>query len=309
MTSIIGRLEDWARAGMPTTPERVAWAEHYVREESLAAIRGNFIPSHPREPRPSITLSSHFYCPRQLHLKVSGKDVEDVAPRTYNTWATGRLVEITVVARMILAGLPLLSPIFGTNTQMRLYLDLPAGELRGSLDVVLAAELMDGPACGAEELDRYADAKRPIIICDVKSMAGYGFDRSVADGAVGNTFGYEDQLQNYALAAEQAGLKVSGLWFLIHKKDTGHEAQIPCPRSPGQAAMVNAALLAATSAPLPPRPDWATVKVVKAPGGAVEQIEDVRCGYCACRAACWPGFKQVIVSGKPVHRKPVETNA
>lgn len=306
MTAIISRLEDWVRAGMPTTPERVAWAEKYRQAEALASLRANFIPSHPSEPRPAITLSSHFYCPRQLWLKREGRAVEDVAPRTYNNWDVGRAVECSVNSRMILAGLPLLSPRFGSDQQMRLWLDLPSGALRGSLDVVLASGLMDRLATEAE-LEAY---KGPIVICDVKSMADYGFDRCVADGAVGNTFGYEDQLRNYALASQQAGWAVESLWFIIHKKSTGHEAQIPCPM-PDEAhkGYLSRAVLEATSSQLPERPSWATVKVVKAPGGAVEQIEDVRCGYCACRAACWPGFEQKVVSGKPVYRKPVETSA
>ena len=307
MTSIIGRLEDWVRAGRRSTPERIAWAEKYRQAEALASLRANFIPSIAAEPRPSITLSSHFYCPRQLWLKRNGKSEEDVAPRTYNTWDTGRAVECSVVSRLILAGLPLLSPAFGSDSQMRLWLSLPSGELRGSLDVVLASELMDGPEASEAELEAYAEARRPVIICDVKSMADYGFDRCVEDRAVGNTFGYEDQLRNYATAAEDAGFRVDSLWFLIHKKSTGHEAQIPCPLpDAAHRALISEALRVATSDPLPPRPSWATVKVVRAPGGAVEQIEDVRCGYCACRAACWPGFEQKVVSGKPVYRRPLE---
>lgn len=303
MTAIISRLEDWVRAGMPSSPERIAWAEKYRQAEALASLRGNFIPSIAAEPRPAITLSSHFYCPRQLWLKREGKAEEDVAPRTYNTWDTGRLVECSIVSRMILAGFPMLSPRFGSAEQMRLWLDLPTGATRGSLDVVLAADLMDRVASEAE-LFAY---KGPVIICDVKSMADYGFDRCVEDGSVGNTFGYEDQLRNYAMAAAQSGWQVASLWFLIHKKSTGHEAQIPCPMpDSAHLSYISRAILEATSSQLPERPPWAKVKVVKAPGGAVEQIEDVRCGYCPARAACWPGFEQKIVSGKPVYRKPME---
>lgn len=301
---IVDRLEDWARAGMPTTPERLEWARAYVREEAEAAMLGNYAPSVDREERPDITLSSHFYCPRQLWLKRDGKADEDVAPRTYNTWFTGRVVEASVVCRMILAGLPMLTPAWGGTRQRRTALDLGGGALRGSIDLLLAADLMGQPPASREELAAY---KGPVILGDVKSMSDYGFDEAVRDRSVGNTFGYEDQLNNYRLGLEVEGLRVEAAVFVIHKKSTGHEAEILCPERADQVTAMRVAYGKATGAQLPDRPEWATVKVVKSPkDGTVEQIENVRCGYCPCRAACWPGFEQSIVSGRPVYRRPLE---
>lgn len=301
---IVDRLEDWARAGMPTTPERLEWARAYVREEAEAAMLGNYAPSVDREERPDITLSSHFYCPRQLWLKRDGKADEDVAPRTYNTWFTGRVVEASVVCRMILAGLPMLTPAWGGTRQRRTALDLGGGALRGSIDLLLAADLMGQPPASREELAAY---KGPVILGDVKSMSDYGFDEAVRDRSVGNTFGYEDQLNNYRLGLEAEGLRVEAAVFVIHKKSTGHEAEILCPERADQVTSMRVAYGKATGAQLPDRPEWATVKVVKSPkDGTVEQIENVRCGYCPCRAACWPGFEQSIVSGRPVYRRPLE---
>lgn len=301
---IVDRLEDWARAGMPTTPERLEWARAYVREEAEAAMLGNYAPSVDREERPDITLSSHFYCPRQLWLKRDGKADEDVAPRTYNTWFTGRVVEASVVCRMILAGLPMLTPAWGGTRQRRTALDLGGGALRGSIDLLLAADLMGYPPASREELAAY---KGPVILGDVKSMSDYGFDEAVRDRSVGNTFGYEDQLNNYRLGLEVEGLRVEAAVFVIHKKSTGHEAEILCPERADQVTAMRVAYGKATGAQLPDRPEWATVKVVKSPkDGTVEQIENVRCGYCPCRAACWPGFEQSIVSGRPVYRRPLE---
>lgn len=301
---IVDRLEDWARAGMPTTPERLEWARAYVREEAEAAMLGNYAPSVDREERPDITLSSHFYCPRQLWLKRDGKADEDVAPRTYNTWFTGRVVEASVVCRMILAGLPMLTPAWGGTRQRRTALDLGGGALRGSIDLLLAADLMGYPPASREELAAY---KGPVILGDVKSMSDYGFDEAVRDRSVGNTFGYEDQLNNYRLGLEAEGLRVDAAVFVIHKKSTGHEAEILCPERADQVTSMRVAYGKATGAQLPDRPEWATVKVVKSPkDGTVEQIENVRCGYCPCRAACWPGFEQSIVSGRPVYRRPLE---
>lgn len=301
---IVDRLEDWARAGMPTTPERLEWARAYVREEAEAAMLGNYAPSVDREERPDITLSSHFYCQRQLWLKRDGKADEDVAPRTYNTWFTGRVVEASVVCRMILAGLPMLTPAWGGTRQRRTALDLGGGALRGSIDLLLAADLMGQPPASREELAAY---KGPVILGDVKSMSDYGFDEAVRDRSVGNTFGYEDQLNNYRLGLEAEGLRVDAAVFVIHKKSTGHEAEILCPERADQVTSMRVAYGKATGAQLPDRPEWATVKVVKSPkDGTVEQIENVRCGYCPCRAACWPGFEQSIVSGRPVYRRPLE---
>lgn len=301
---IVDRLEDWARAGMPTTPERLGWARAYVREEAEAAMLSSYAPSVEQEPRPAITLSSKFYCPRQIWLKCAGKDDDDRAPRFYNVLYVGRVVESSVVARMILAGLPMLTPAWGGTRQRRTALDLGGGALRGSIDLLLAADLMGQPPASREELAEY---KGPVILGDVKSMSDYGFDEAVRDRSVGNTFGYEDQLNNYRLGLESEGLRVEAAVFVIHKKSTGHEAEILCPERTDQVTAMRVAYGKATGAQLPDRPEWATVKVVKSPkDGTVEQIENVRCGYCPCRAACWPGFEQSIVSGRPVYRRPLE---
>ena len=304
---IVDRLEAWIRAGRPTTPDRVAWARAYSGAESWAALASNFIPSEPAEERPGITLSSHFYCPRQLWLARLGKAVEDVAPRNYANWYMGRLAEKAVVAACILAGLPVIGPRPGGNAQYRVSLPLAGKPRRGSIDLLLAADLMDAPAASVEALGAYP-AGGPVILADVKSMADYGWEEAVNERCVGNTFGYEDQLANYAIGLRAEGREVTWAGFVCAKKSTGHWAEVPLSTRDwtAHAAEMDRACAAAEGAELPPRPSWATLRVVKAPGGTVEQIEHVRCGYCACRAACWPGFEQKIVSGKPVYRRPLE---
>jgi hypothetical protein len=121
--------------------------------------------------------------------------------------------------------------------------------------------------------------------------------------SVGNDFGYEDQLGGYALACEAEGRPVNGLVFVVQRKATGHEAEIPCPRPHGLKDKFRAAFAAGTGADLPPLPDWATLRTVRAPGGAVEQIESKRCGYCDGLPFCWPGFDQVMVGGKVEWRR------
>lgn len=297
---IVDRLEDWARAGRPSTPERRAWVKAYVAKAAVGAMHP-FIPSE-AEARPPVTLSASFWCARKIHYAMQAVAGEEVAPRVLNTFLTGGLVEAGMVARTILAGLPVISPLPPDFHQMRLELPVGGDLLRGSMDLVLAADLMGQPEASVEALRAY---RGPIIVTDVKSMSGRSFDQAVDERRVGNKFGYEDQLQNYRRACIAHGWKVSALLFLLHKKDTGHEAEVVCPVEPDQPGRVEAAYLAA-KAGLPERPSWATIKEVRAPGGRVTQIDQIRCELCAYRATCWPGYERQIVSGKPVYRKPVE---
>lgn len=305
---IVDRLEAWMRAGMPTTPERVAWARAYSEAEGWAALAGNYVPGEAREERPAITLSSHFYCPRQLWLAGQGKAVKDVAPRNYANWYVGRMAEMSVVAACILAGLPVIGPLPGSNAQYRTSFPLAGKPRRGSIDLLLAHDLMDGPVASLEALRAYPK-DGPVVLVDVKSMHDYGWDEAVKARAVGNKFGYEDQLNNYRLGLEREGRRVAAALFVCHKKSTGHWAEVPCEMPAGHQEYVEAACAQAEGPGLPERPSWATVRSVRAPGGAVTEIENVRCQYCDCLAACWPGYEQKIVSGKPVYRKPQEEAA
>ena len=305
--TVIDRLEDWCRAGMPSTPERIAWAKAYIADESLAALTGNYIPSEPQPPRKPLTLSSHVYCPRQLWFKVNGRAEEDMGPRTYNTFFVGRTVEKSVVARCILAGLPVLSPVWGGARQRRVYMDLGAAEpYGGSLDLAFAADLkakIDGPEAQAA----YWDSKAPVILADCKSRNDNGFREAVGERRIGNDYGYEDQLGAYAMACEAEGRRVTELLFLLQMRSQGEEAEVDCPRPPGLEAEFRASFAAATGSVLPDRPSWAILRRVNSPSGPVDRIDNRRCGYCPTKFSCYDGLERKIVSKKVEHQIPVRS--
>ena len=278
MSLICVPLENWIRSGMPSTPEREARARKVVLEAAERALR-NWLPKSEQEARPKVTLSSHFYCARTIHYSLNDAPKEPVAPRALDAFALGQTVEALLVAKCILAGLPVVWPN-AEGWQYRGNLDFDGDPLRGSVDMVLEHE-------GA------------MIPVECKSMSEYGFDKSKREG-VDDTFGYVGQLQNYiAMMGAPFGL------FLGVNKSTGHAFEEWVQPDPAKVATARAAYAAAKRG-LPERPEWAKIRVVKAPGGAVEQIEAVQCGYCPHRPTCWPEFKQQVVSGKPVYRRPVE---
>lgn len=275
---IVDKLEDWTRSGMPTTANREAYARNIMEHAARQALN-NFIPTAPKEERPPVTLSSHFYCPRQIYYDLNGADKEAPAPRAYDAFAFGHTVEALAVAKCILAGLPVEYPSINTG-QLRGKLVFDGDPLRGSVDMVLN---IDGVS----------------IPVEIKSMADFGFDKAKKEG-VENTFGYLDQLKNYiAMLNAPYGI------FLCVKKSTGHMFEQRVEADP-EAVKRNEDSYRAAKAGLPDRPDWAKTRVVAAPGGKVERVDDVRCGYCSRRAVCWEGFDQAVVSGKPVWQRPIK---
>lgn len=329
---IVDRLEDWQRAGCPTTPERVAWAEAYVAEMAVSSLRKNFMPAleGQHEDRPEATLSTKTYCARQLALTLQGAEKEPMEPSASWKFDIGNATETTVCATMILAGLPVLSPIPGTARQVRLTAPRGGRMLRASIDTILAADLMDKPVASVAELLAYYDRRGPVIVADEKSTHPYGFREAirVMDAAtaqkrnewpdqapmvpgtrrVGNSFGYEDQVLNYDYALEYNGFRVVGRFLIPMDKSSGEMAEIEVPAWPDQRKIAEAAY-AAADAGLPERPAWATLRVVNSPGGRVEQIEATRCSYCAVKAACMPGMERKIISGEVVYRRPVEAKS
>lgn len=278
MSLICIPLESWIRGGLVSTPEREARARKIMQEAAERALR-NWLPKSEQEARPKVTLSSHFYCARTLHYSLNDAPKDPVAPRALDAFALGQTVEAIAVSKCILAGLPVLWPD-AEGRQFRDGLDFDGDRLRGSVDMVLEHE----------------GAKIPV---EIKSMSEYGFDKSKREG-VDDTFGYVGQLQNYiAMMDAPFGL------FLGVNKSTGHMFEERVAPDPAKVGVARAAYAAAKKG-LPDRPSWAKVRVVRAPGGAVEQIEAVACGYCAHRPTCWPEHKQQIVSGKPTYRKPLE---
>ena len=277
--NIVDRLEEWIRGGMISTPEREAWGRSIMESAAQHALN-NWVPGAPREDRPKVTLSSHFYCPRELHYALIGADKEDPAPRAFDAFAIGVMVEAMAVAKCVLAGLDVVYPT-PDGKQFRDTIMLGGDPIRGSVDMVIR------------------DADGTLIPIEVKSMADYGHDVAKRSG-VENTFGYVDQLQHY-IAMMKAPYGV----FLAVRKSTGHTIQQIVKADSAVIAASEKAYIAA-KAGLPPRPDWAVTKTVASPGGKVERIDSVRCGYCSRRAVCWEGFEQAVVSGKPVWQRRVE---
>lgn len=277
--NIVGRLEDWIRDGMPSTPEREVWAKGIMEAAAQHALN-NWMPNAPKDDRPKVTLSSHFYCPRELHYALIGADKEDPAPRAFDAFAIGVMVEAMAVAKCVLAGMDVVYPT-PDGKQFRDTILLDGDPIRGSVDMVIR------------------DTDGTLIPVEVKSMADYGHDIAKRSG-VENTFGYVDQLQNY-IAMMKAPYGV----FLAVRKSTGHTIQQIVQADPAVIKATEESYRAA-KAGLPARPAWAVTKMVAAPGGKVERIDSVRCGYCSRRAVCWDGFEQAVVSGKPVWQRRVE---
>lgn len=284
---ICDRIEDYLRARPPIPADLLLRAEALLAGDALDSFRRNFIrpPSENGKGRNAVTLSSHFFCARSIHYALQRTRKEPPAPRAFLAFHLGDNVEQMVVALAILAGAPVLWPTQG-GQQKVVERVIDGDVIVGHVDAVLTA---DGCPNGM-----------PV---EVKSMSEYGFDKSRAEG-VDDTFGYRSQLTNYMAAlGSPRGL------FVGVNKSTGHVFE--------EEIALDAKLLAANDAAyaeakrgLPERPAWAkTLRLTgNPPGGGgkrvpLEQIDSVRCGYCAYRPVCWAGYEQVVVSGKPVYRR------
>lgn len=324
---IVDRIEAWQRKGCHTTPERKAWAEKYVADMALFSLRQNFMSAQDgeHEERPDATLSTKTYCARQLHFTLNGAAKEPMEPSAYWKFLIGNSTESAGNATCILAGLPVLSPLYGTSRQMRLTAKRGGKDRRASLDLLIAADLMGGPVASQADLEAYAKRKGPVIVADWKSCSSYSFKEAITPirhGAgredwpdqaplvpgtlrMGNSFGYEDQVLNYAYALEQNGWPVVARLLLLSEKASGDMAEIPVPAWPEQARIAEASYVAAESG-LPGRPSWATLRIVNSPTGKVEQIDSARCSYCSVKAVCMPGMERKLVGGRVVYRRSVE---
>lgn len=277
---IVDKLEDWVRAGMPTTPERVERARALMHKHADMAL-GNWS-GEPEEYRPLVTLSSSFWCPRKIHYDLMRAPKEPVAPRALDAFGIGQMVEAMLVSKCILAGLPVKYPT-PDGGQYRHHMLVAGQLLRGSVDMVLE------------------DEGGRLIPVEVKSMADFGFDSTKRSGKVDDMFGHAGQLGRYIHLMDAP----YGIYVAV-KKSTGHALEIHLQRDDAVLAEAEASLKAARQG-LPERPEWAKTKAI----AGCEQIDSVRCGYCPYRSAngefpgCWPGFEQSIVSGKPVYRRAI----
>jgi hypothetical protein len=278
---IYDRIEALLRGEFQPEPERIAWAKAVVGDDALRSFTRCFIEPRNDSGRAPVSASSHFYCARNLYYDLTGADKGDVAPRARLVFHLGDNVETMAVALSILAGVPVLTPK-ADGRQRVVEIDVRGDTLPGHVDMTID----------------YMGAETPV---EVKSMNEYGWEKSKADG-VENTFGYLDQLQFYmrALGAPRG-------FFLGVNKSTGHTFEQEVKADPAAFARIEAAYAHAkehqAGGRVPERPAFAVVKQI----AGTEQIDAVRCSYCAHREVCWPGYEMKVVSGKPVYRKPVAT--
>lgn len=280
---IVDKIEDYLRAAKPPDPALVARVQRLMGTDGWDSFRRNFIDfGRGGVARKPVTLSSHFYCARHIHYDLEASPKEPPAPRAFLAFRLGDEVELMTVGLAIVSGVDVLWPT-ADGEQKAVSADFGGDILPGHIDMVI----------------RHQGEEIPV---EIKSMSEYGWEKSKREG-VEDTFGYVGQLQNYIAAI---GAK-RGLFVGINKS-TGHPFEQEILADPAHVAAMRAAYAEAKNG-LPPRPAWATIKDVRAPGGAVTQIDSVRCGYCGHRAVCWPGYEMQVVSGKPVYRRPVESKA
>lgn len=283
--NIVDRTEVWIRNGMRTTPEREAWAGLIMAKAAKQALT-NWVPADRAAAdaaRPPVTLSSAFRCGVMIHGDLTGAPKEPVAPRALDAFGIGQMVEAMAVSKCILANMPVAWPN-KAGEQYRGHVDFGGDSIRGSVDMVL-------------------DVDGVMIPVEIKSMADYGWDTAKKTGKIEDTFGYVTQLQHYI-----AMLKAPYGIFLAVKKSTGHCLQETVVADPS-VLEASRATYAAAKAGRPERPEWAKTQIVKSPGGTVERISDVRCGYCPRIEWCWGSeYVPAVVSGKPVRQRPLQTS-
>ena len=279
---IVDAIERWMRGEYVSTTEQLERAERFIEGVAEQSWRRVFVDrdKHDAE-RPPISGSARWQCAKHMQHAIERAEKGDKAPRAYNAFWLGDMVEAMVIAQAIAAGVPVAYPA-EDGTQYETSLTLDGDVIRGHVDAVV-----DDPRYGPTPIE-------------FKSMNEYRWTKSAREG-VENTFGYVDQLGFYILGMEAK----QGLFVGVNKS-TGHvfeewrkagefrrdyyEKQYALAKS-GKAA----------------KPKWATDRFVRGMGGrpSTLEVQDVRCSYCDFRAHCWPGYEQVMVSGKVQWRKPL----
>lgn len=281
---IVDKLEDWVRAGMPTTAEREARARKLVTQGAQRALE-NWLPGTKREPRPPVTLSSHFACSRELYYDLMHPKEPDFSPRALDAFSMGINIEHQFIAKCILAGITVLYPDEDGN-QLRAGMYMDGDAIRGSADMLVEI-----------------DGKKYVV--EIKSSSSYGWDAMKKSGVIDNMFGHADQLSHYMRM-----MKCDTGIYISLKKDTGHALEIHLKsdeeRFLRNEATYRAAKMAVAAGQPPERPDFSVTKIVRAPGGTVERLDSVKCSYCGRRARCMPDFDQAVVQGKVVYQRPVK---
>lgn len=278
---IADKIHAYLRGDGEPSPERIAWARAIVGDDALRSFTRCFLtPEKERNAgRAPVSASSHFYCARNLFYLLTGAPKEEPQPRAKMVFHLGDNVETMAVALAILAGVPVLTPK-EDGRQREAFVTFDGQEIPCHQDMTIG----------------YMGAECPV---EVKSMSEWGWDKSREEG-VDDTFGYVTQLQIY-----MAALRAPRGFFLGVNKSTGHvfeEEVVYDPRVVDAAQdAYRHARLGVSEQGAPPRPEWAKVKQI----AGTEQIDAVRCSYCAFRPVCWPGYEPKLVSGKAVFRRPL----
>lgn len=267
-----------------------------VFDTAIDAYRDRKLMRHKREEwvrGQRLYASDPYWCPRKLALILRGEKEppNSFGEQAQNNTDAGDLLEARYVSRMILSGLPVISP---NPEQERLVGKIAGFQVSGRLDVK-----MDGAPWG----EQYAGKEIPV---DVKSTDHYTLQKIQKNGILheecsGEMWGYNTQLMGMYAHELDAPF---GVFFFVNRS-IGHTFEIQVWPDPKWRAQMGTAVAQATHANenggLPEMPEWATTKWM--PRNKCHEIEHKRCGYCGLKRFCFPDFKPETVSGQKRWRK------
>ena len=278
-----------------------------VLDAAMRGIRASFVKNltdATRERREGLHASSKWSCTRRMLYDLAETEPEALSARARVTFMLGDVWEQALLYLIRQAGVDIVTPALD-GVQERHVLTVEGAMISGSIDLVVR------------------DPNGNEIPVDAKSMNSRSFGEfkdAITDPKAEwwekQRWDYLTQLRFYMIA-KRAPYGI----FVAVNKDTGHMAEMhvsPDPtwevefRQRCKYLMEWIGKRTADVTALPPRPAWATSKVM--PGanqrpdgskGAVEEVQHWRCGYCPHVRSCWDGFDVVPLTSGPKWRKAV----
>ena len=299
---IVDKIQGWWDAGCPSTPEAIAHAEWVMQGVGWGSFKRNFIEMDTGSDRKPVTLSSNFYCARQIAYDLMKMPKDPIQLRGRNVFTLGDMIEAATIAKIVLAfsmydHMMVLHPT-PKSGEYRVYMDLDGDKIGGRPDLVFS--------CNGK-----------IYFADVKSMNEFGFKKTMAGKDIpeadkdthkapyySDTFGRRTQIVNYAKAEGHDSTFVVGVC-----KSTMHifEEEIFVAREERIASVVEPSYAHAKAmvakGEVPNRPPWATEKLIKGSKPWKGEIEHIRCGYCGHRKTCWPDHELAPLKGQVKYRR------
>lgn len=228
--------------------------------------------------RPAVSLSMALHCKMEIWLSANAYPKEEPTSQAKRTFDFGHFVEAATLGRLTLAEGIETGPWFYDEKEI---LDHATGRKLTPENWEIQNRQLEVEFQGVRgHVDAFLQNRKEalLLLPDVKSTAGHGYDRALKGDLMASPFSreYVGQLHAYRAGAEKAGHKIDDMGLLYVNKEQSHMMFRFVEYRP---EIVEEAIerLSWAKSIAEPEPDWKWSKG--------EEIQ-LRCGYCAFKYSC-----------------------